>query len=191
MYVVGEKGTILRTRDRGATWDLLTSGTTATIWDVWGPDERNVYAVGGTVHVFDGDPPNASLILRSADDGASWEPQANGAPGDFGGVWGTGPNDVFVSGHGGELLHSTDGRTWAPLASGTSYGLGHIWGTGTGDIYAIGGLDGIGTILRSTDQGNTWSPELTGSCGLDDIWGSSNDDVYVVCDQGFWRGRRP
>ncbi|WP_437718353.1 hypothetical protein WMF45_19170 [Sorangium sp. So ce448] len=47
----------------------------------------------------------------------------------LGGVWGSGPRDVFAVGSGGALLHY-DGISWLTLNSTTNSTLNAVWGQG-------------------------------------------------------------
>jgi photosystem II stability/assembly factor-like uncharacterized protein len=58
---VGRNGTILKTVDGGETWDLKSSGTTHTLWDITFVSPTTGYACGDT-----------GTLLRSTDGGNSW-----------------------------------------------------------------------------------------------------------------------
>jgi hypothetical protein len=70
----------------------------------------------------------------------------------FLGVWGTGPDDVYVVGQPGLIFH-WDGSSWSQQESGTTATLTDVWGDGSGTIY-VTGHDGV--ILRS-QGGGSWS----------------------------------
>ena len=74
-----------------------------------------------------------------------WTTLTSGTTADLNGVWGSGPNDVYVVGNSGTVLHSVDGIAWTPLTSGTSVALNAVWGSGPTDVYIVGGS---GTILH-------------------------------------------
>lgn len=75
----------------------------------------------------------------------------------FLGVWGSGPDDVFVVGQPGLIFH-WDGTRWSQEASGTEVALTDVWGDGTGTVYVTGHE---GVILRR--QGSSWSAMETGT----------------------------
>jgi len=80
------------------------------------------------------------------------------------GIWGSGPNDIYVVGEDGTILHSTGDGTWATQTSGVSVDLIAVWGSGSGDVYVVGGNEtnpDQGVILHSTGNG-TW----TSQCGI-------------------------
>lgn len=99
--------------------------------------------------------------------------------GSLSGVWGTGPDDVWVVGGsdaGGEI-HHFDGATWseAALPAGVSL-LAWAWGFGPDDVYAVG-LDG--SVVHY--DGSAWSTLDSGT--TDDLWGVfgfAPDDLWIV-----------
>jgi hypothetical protein len=93
-------------------------------------------------------------------------------------LWGSGPNDVYVSTSDG-LLHLGADGSWTNVLSGTIEG---VWGSGPGDVYAVTAL----AIMHSAGDGKwTTSFSNTGSalCG---IWGTGPTDIWVagVADTG-------
>ncbi len=67
-WAVGEEGTIIRTRDGGNTWELLTSGVSTVLFDVEFADTLNGVAVG-----------DSNTVLITNDGGETWrvlDPQA-------------------------------------------------------------------------------------------------------------------
>lgn len=75
----------------------------------------------------------------------------------FLGVWGTGPDDVYVVGQPGLIFH-WNGAAWSQQESGTSVALTDVWGDGAGTVY-VTGHDGV--ILRR--QGGSWSAMTSGT----------------------------
>ncbi|MEZ4387568.1 MAG: hypothetical protein R3D98_08325 [Candidatus Krumholzibacteriia bacterium] len=84
----------------------------------------------------------------------------------FLGVWGSGPDDVFVVGQPG-LIYHWDGAAWSREESGTTVALTDVWGDGSGTVYATG-HDGV--ILRR--QGGSWSAMASGTDA--DLFGIGN-----------------
>ena len=68
----------------------------------------------------------------------------------FLGVWGSGPDDVYVVGQPGLIFH-WNGSAWAQQTSGTTAALTDVWGDDSGNVY-ITGHDGV--ILRKS--GDSW-----------------------------------
>lgn len=107
-------------------------------------DGKNGLAVG-----------NFGLIVESADSGATWTVQ-DGVPTDLALLSAArSGNHCIAAGQTGVVLTSADCQHWT---------LGHIAGdprvldmvlTATGTAYAVGGF---GTVLKSTDWGQSWTP---------------------------------
>jgi hypothetical protein len=104
-------------------------------------------------------------------------PRTSGTNNNLNAVWGSGPNDIYVVGDKGTILHSTDqGASWQSATSNTTSNLWSVWGSGPGDVYACGDNG----ILRHTTDGTTWTTPATlgGACRA--LWGSSATDLYAV-----------
>ena len=67
VVVVGDEGTILRSRDRGETWQPASSGTDQDLHAIGACDARVIYAVG-----------DHGTIVHSRDGGTTWQPVALG-----------------------------------------------------------------------------------------------------------------
>jgi photosystem II stability/assembly factor-like uncharacterized protein len=154
---VGSDGSIAVSNDGGATWTAAHSGTDAHLTGVWG-SYAAVVAVG-----------YGGTILRSTDAGGTWSQVAGGTNADLAAIWGVG-DVLVVVGWGGTILRSSDGgASWTRVMGETwpesvtwnqrhrlrqaSTGWWSVSGSGS-TVIAIGRY---GTILRSTDQGATWS----------------------------------
>ncbi|WP_394834900.1 hypothetical protein LVJ94_51220 [Pendulispora rubella] len=97
---------------------------------IWGTSASAVWIV------------NANVLQRW--DGKAWTSSPMPAQANVRKTWGTGPNDIWTVGDGGQILHY-DGAKWTQHESGTTHDLKSLWGTGTGDVFA-GGTHG--TIVR-------------------------------------------
>jgi hypothetical protein len=93
------------------------------------------------------------------------------------GVWGTGPDDVWVAPYQGPIGH-WDGTAWTTAtapASATDTLLG-IGGSRSSDVWAVG-LSGL--VLHY--DGQTWSPSATKTTSvLWSVWSSGPSDAWVV-----------
>lgn len=138
-----------------------------------------------------------ALVAGCADDPPANEPVAvwseafdTSGTGSLSGVWGTGPDDVFIVGGseaGGEVYHY-DGATWAPmdLPDGVPL-LVWVYGFGPDDVYSVG-VDGAvvhydGAAWTALDSGV--EDDLWGVFGFgpDDLWivgGDANGDAPVI-----------
>jgi len=142
-------------------WTLQNSGTTNTLYSVYGFYTGDVYAVG-----------DQGTILYTNDQGMTWTAQNSGTTSSLYGVWGSGPGDIYVVGASGTILHSADGSTWSPQSNPATQRLSAVWGSGGNDVYVVG-VNGV--ILHSANGGATWTPQMSNSTGrLFSISGNSS-----------------
>jgi hypothetical protein len=92
-------------------------------------------------------------------------------------VWGSGPNDIYVVGQAGRLVHSVGDGKWTTQSTGTSAHLTGIWGSSGTDVYVAVNAN---FILHSTGNGTWQHQDYTTGTTFDDIWGSGPNDIYVV-----------
>lgn len=116
----------------------------------------------------------------TTDPGITWsEAFDTSATGALSGVWGSGPDDVFIfggTGEQGEVYHY-DGTEWSPMDVPAGVPL-LAWGFGFGpnDVYAVG-VDGAAVHY----DGASWSVLDSGTTqDLWGVWGSAPDDIWVV-----------
>lgn len=129
----------------------------------------------------------ALTVLRSTNDGQSWQPVHAGLPMsyDLTGVWGEGLTWVAVATEfqgPGHILRSTDGGlTWMEVEiPEPPQQLFGVWGRGA-TIVAVGRE---GAILRSGDGGVTWTSIPSGTTAwLRGIQGDASM-IWVVGDDG-------
>lgn len=151
---------------------------------VWGPAPDDLYTVGGQAR------PSRGVIFHR--DAAGWSEVDTGL-GEvplLNWVYGFGPDDLFVVGERGAILHY-DGSAWTAQESGTMESLWGVWGAAPDDVYAVGGIPfagGVPTVLHY--DGSAWStvelPELERAnvFAFFKVWGSGPSDVYVVGQRG-------
>ncbi len=161
---------VIRPRSR---WAARRYAATATIVDMWGVDDEQLWAVGG-----------AGTILHG--NGTSWEPQDSGTNAFLNAIWGADSRNIWAVGSSGVIRH-WNGESWRPQVSGVKVPLRGIWGTGKDSVWAVGDS---GTILRW--DGSNWTREpLTLRVHLRGIWGSGPDNVWAVGSYGAtlqWNG---
>ncbi|OJY20027.1 MAG: hypothetical protein BGO98_01970 [Myxococcales bacterium 68-20] len=106
----------------------------------------------------------------------------------FAGIWGTGPNDIWIVGASGRILH-TDGywnraAEWTQTNSNTRQHLTGVWGTATDDVWAVGEN---GTIRHyAHDEGGDlrWLvSDSTITTHLRAVWGTSATNVWAIGDE--------
>ncbi|HKW15586.1 MAG TPA: hypothetical protein VJS69_13955, partial [Candidatus Krumholzibacteria bacterium] len=102
LFAVGSDGAAAIRKN--GIWRQTPTGINDYIYSVWGFDDNHVYAAGS----------DSNTLLSW--DGSSWHPTVIDIVKEheaLGSVWGSTPNDLFVSYSDG-LLHY-DGRSWQPL----------------------------------------------------------------------------
>ncbi len=101
------------------------------------------------------------------------------ATGSLSGVWGTGPDDVFIVGgteEKGEIYHY-DGSDWGAMTVPDGLGL-LVWcyGFASDDVYVVG----VSGAMAHYD-GSSWSAIETGTeKELWGVWGTSGSDLWIV-----------
>jgi len=152
----------------------MTSGTTNTLYGVWGSSGTDVFAVGAS-----------GVILHY--NGVTWSPMTSGATQWLHGVWGSSGTDVFAVGSGGIILHY-NGSTWSSMSSGMTLpyrDLNGVWGSSGSDVFAVGyeSDDYPGIVYNNIwhYDGSAWSAMESGiEAVLYGVWGSSGTDVFAV-----------
>lgn len=113
---------------------------------------------------------------------------------EFGGVWSSGPNDVWAVGWRNTAQQSDvdgfafhwDGCAWSPAAITTSAGLNDVWGASANDVWVVGAQ---GTALHW--NGSAWTAAPTGTSGtFNHVSGSGAGDVWTIGNAGLyhWEG---
>lgn len=101
LYIAAERGTLLHSRDGGANWQYLNTGSKASLWSGVALDEQTLVVAG-----------LGGRMLRSSDGGASWV-VVNAGTGASITQLRTDGAQVWASALDGRLLHSADqGRSW-------------------------------------------------------------------------------
>ncbi|MDD2901339.1 MAG: YCF48-related protein [Syntrophales bacterium] len=185
----GGYGTILRTTDGGAHW--VRQGDPKQIPDL---ELSHVYALNrdcAWVVGYDG------LILHTADGGRTWVRQGEGlvtSPAGLQGVYARDPLHIWAvgsplpNGSCGVILRSTDGgaswqrQTYTPRQDIRAPYLISVHGSSPHTVWVVGS----GTVMRSTNDGETWEDLTPGSSILDynDIFALDASTVWLVRDQG-------
>lgn len=146
LVVVGERGHILISTDKGETWLQASVPTRAMLTGVFFFDENLGWAVG-----------HDSAILRTTDGGTTWE-LVNWAPEEeapFFDVWFSDAENGLAIGAYGACFATTDGGvTWDFVSvDGTDWHLHKIARAGDGRLYIAAEA---GYVYRSEDGGETW-----------------------------------
>jgi photosystem II stability/assembly factor-like uncharacterized protein len=179
-WAVGNFGSIYHTKDAGKTWDPRESGTRNPLFSVDFADAQHGWAVG-----------KSATILATTDGGRTWRRQAvTAAPreGTDGGELGdkhlfkvvaVDARTAWAVGDWGAMVRTTDGgQRWEDRSLGVvtvrvDEEPGRALNTVTDDVilYDVTFPDArhgyvageFGTVLRTTDGGETWSRSDTGT----------------------------
>ena len=143
-YVLGAYGVFLRTDDGGDTWVSHADR-------VVNPDNYHLYSIArsatGTL-VLAGE---AGTLLRSLDNGATWERVASPYTGSFFGAVGPIDGSLLVFGLRGNVFRSTDeGANWQLVDTGDRRTLMGGAASEDGTVILAGAA---GVVLRSTEGG--------------------------------------
>lgn len=143
---VGERGHILISHDRGASWTQSSVPTRVLLTAVWMHDDRLGWAVG-----------HDETILRTRDGGVAWElvhtaPEAERPLLD---VWFRDAENGLAIGAYGALLATRDGgTTWSERpVSADDFHLNQIAAAADDTLYIAAEA---GHLYRSGDRGETW-----------------------------------
>lgn len=169
IFVAGGGGLILRSTDRGITWSRLSSGTSETLFGIWGQGaDGPIYAFG-----------YRGMLLYSTDHGEHFTAVTGiNSQASLFGMGGT-AGDFYIAGESGTVLHSSDGTTWAALTAPSAQPLYAVWAT-PGEVF-ITGDDGV---YRTRDAGLSWTnigvPAGTGlRRGGRSLWSPGSADLFV------------
>jgi hypothetical protein len=158
----------------GTSWQaavLPASMSAISLSDVWGSGPNDVYAVGATS--------NKGQIIHW--DGASWTAVFDATRGQlFKSIWGSGPQDVWVTSDPGGLVH-WDGSTWQFVVSESNRRYVSICGGGPGDMSV---LDETGN-LRHWDGTKSTPVDVQGVASLQSIWQPPRGSLWATSEQGL------
>jgi len=147
--VVGERGRVLLSEDRGESWEQIVVPSAATLNGVFFHDRQLGWIVG-----------HDATILRTRDGGRTWErvyhdPEEESPLFD---VWFHDADNGFAIGAYGLFLTTSDGgTTWTRGAVGGEYDdfhLHHMARSENGRLYIAAEA---GMVYRSDDDGQTWT----------------------------------
>lgn len=150
---VGAFGTVLRTTDGAATWEKLTIDWEKILNDYLEPHIYDVSINNQGLITIVGE---FELIMQSADSGETWTVRHQGDASLFG-VHLLDTGEGFAVGQEGRILKTEDGgASWIGLDSGVSSILLDVWASYQGEVL----VTGIRSMLRSSDNGKTWSGSI-------------------------------
>jgi photosystem II stability/assembly factor-like uncharacterized protein len=146
MLVAGEAGRAARSRDGGASWQVLDTGSGENLYGSYADEATGTLFLAGS----------KGTLLRSADLGSTWTGVATGSAQELRRLWrDPRTRSLLCFGAHGTLLRSQDdGRTWRAATSGTDGVLRKIIAEPASNHLLLVG--GQGALLRSADGGRNW-----------------------------------
>ena len=128
LYIAGESGTLLRSKDNGATWREIRSSYQGSFYGILPLGENALLAHGLRGHV-----------LRSDDDGATWKETSGAAPVLLACAVPIAGKGVLLAGQARHLYLSADGgRTLSTPAGAPTTGVAELLDLGNGRVLALG-----------------------------------------------------
>jgi photosystem II stability/assembly factor-like uncharacterized protein len=180
-WIAGSNGTLLATNDGGQNWKRAGNLSQDTIRRVYFTDanngwllcERDVYNLGANA---------ASYLLRTTDNGSSWERiEFTGGKGReqiVGLVFSKNKSGFAVGGSGAFFVKQDDERVWKKMPFPVLNAIfdGSFSDTSNGTLVGAGG-----TILFTADAGATWNKA--------NIYGNQNaklNSIFFINPQNGW-----
>lgn len=147
-FAVGHEAMILRSKDAGASWQLIHhDAEEAPLLDIYFTSENTGFAVGGY-----------GLLLATNDSGNTWQNLTDELPNPDGNHNNAIIEDVagnlFIAGERGSVYRSSDlGVTWQPLTLDYN---GSIFGLVTTQAEQLIATGLRGNLFMSLDAGDSW-----------------------------------
>jgi hypothetical protein len=149
----------------GTSWSEMSECVApGIIQAVWASSEADVWAGG---HWDDG-----SILHRNAN---GWSMVDSDSMLGANGIWGSGPDDVWIVYGGNDIVFRWDGTNLLQVETGVRQPYFDVFGFGPNDVWLVGSdrivhYDGVSWSVINND----------GRPGFTCIWGSAPDDVWVT-----------
>lgn len=146
---VGAFGTVLRSADFGATWEVLELNLPERIEGGYNPHLYDAHvSADGDITVIG----EFGLVVRSPDSGENWKIVNTGSESLFS-LEIREDGAGFAVGQSGLVLRTSNGGlTWTRLETGVDANLLGAWASGTGQVM----VTGFRSMLLSEDNGANW-----------------------------------
>lgn len=174
ILVAGAYGTLLRSNDGGATWNLLDA-------NVENPDgyHFNGLAKGADYLFLAGE---AGQIFRSSDQGDSWEVLESPYYGSFFGLHIDKLNRLWVAGLRGNIFMSDDqGETFTQIRLEDTVNINSITDAANGGVYLVGNAGVVGYV---DDQGRVEQQTHSSGAVLTDLIVNADGSLTLVGQRG-------
>ena len=118
------------------------------------------------------------IVIASPAIATTWQAMNSFTTQDLRWIWGTSPDNIYIVGNNGTILHYDGIGQWVQMNSPTSKPLVSIWGSSDSDVWIVGGN---GAILRQ-QNGNAWQeiPGIPENLHFYQVQGTCPNDVYAV-----------
>ncbi len=144
---VGMDGLVLKTTDRGRTWQKKPGGITEFLYAAQWINADTCFAAG-----------NNGRVIRSYDGGDTWSTLTTNVTNSLRAMFFINKDTGWVCGQNGRIIETNDGgNTWKNLSTGTTAMFNSIFFTDSAG-YAVGSG---GTIIKTVDYGNTWTMQTS------------------------------
>lgn len=182
IIVVGDGGTILKSTNGGMGWTPINSGTPEMFYSLC-VNGTDVYACGQN-----------GVILKSTDEGDSWTDVSPGTGGHVFEMFFTSPTTGYAVGTQAYIHKTTNGgASWTTTYdydSGISedFQLRSIYFTDANNGYIVGknSFANQAILVRTTNGGATWIPQVVLGTHYVDIKFSSSDIGYIISQNETW-----
>lgn len=170
-YVVGDKGTILKTEDSGVTWTTLTTGSLRNYNMAFFITENTGYITSG------------KFLMKTTDGGQSWSEIETGAESPFSDIFFLTEEYGFLTATG-TILKTTDGGiSWTKALIPGYKHINSIHFPSESIGYATGVL---GMVLKTIDGGHTWETTIIENMlEMRDVFFVTNNTGFIAGEQGF------
>jgi len=170
IFAAGEEGTIIRTKDKGKNWDILSSGTSKKINSLYFIDKNTGYAFG-----------DSGIVLKTYNGGDTWNISKNNQIGNI-------RSCRFINENKGWICDS-NGRLYVTENGGLDWILQyHKRPEYFNKIFFIDNTTGwaAGTIIiKTTDGGMNWEKVETGfDVEFNDIYFLNSNEGWAAGEKG-------
>ena len=159
-FAIGDRGSLVRTLDAGATWEVMPQLITYDYKTLWFSSPMIGYAAG-TIN-------NAGIIIKTINGGDTWFEldMGIGVPNTIGALWFIDDNIGYAGSFGKILKTVNGGVTWTVKSISISYTFQSLYFFDELNGFAQGGS----YIYRTVDGGLNWTQVLNASTLLSDIY---------------------
>lgn len=166
--VTSANGNVAISTNGGTTWTVQNVGSSDSLFASAFLDNTNGYVVGNNGKIF-------------KYNGSSWSLENSGTTNSLRGV-AFANTDIITVGYNGTILRSTGNGVWTPRTSPFNSHFRSVAFNDAGVGIAVGDL---GRIIKSTDNGLTWSVSLSGIPNNFTSVAISGDSVWAVANGGI------